>query len=60
MATTFTPPIDLYAESREGFGEEHDTPYEQHPPDARPADNGERDEPAIAAGSHRLNQVLGW
>ncbi len=60
MATIHTPPIDLYAESREGFGEERPTPYEQHPPEARPADNGDRDEPAITAGSSRLDQVLGW
>lgn len=61
MATTSTPPIDLYAESREGFGEaQHEGSDQQHPPLARPAENGDRDEPAIAAGSHRLDQVLGW
>ena len=61
MATTHSAPIDLYAESHEGFGEEHhDTTPRQEPPQARPDENGDRDEPAIAAGQHRLAQVLGW
>ena len=62
MATFHTPPIDLYAESREGSREE------QHPVEeaqqmawnARPAQNGDRDDPAIDAGQDRLYQVLGW
>ena len=62
MATFHTPPIDLYAESTEGFGEEHrrDRELEDGAWHTRPADNGEPDEPAIDAGEGRLKQVLGW
>ncbi len=61
MATGFTPPIDLYAESGEGFGEEHEDDFTRHEPwRARPADNGDRDEEAIGVGQGRWDQVLGW
>jgi hypothetical protein len=61
MATFLTPPIDLYAESTEDFGEEHPVEEAQHRAwNVRPADNGDRDEPAIDAGQRRLEQVLGW
>jgi len=61
MATTHSAPIDLYAESREGFGEEHDE--DTQPPDPRwmrPASNGERDESAIEDCHSGLARVLGW
>ena len=59
MATTHSAPIDLYAESREGFDEapRGEQPAAQ-PWTARPGDNGDRDEPAIDAGRGRLEQVL--
>ena len=59
MATTHSAPIDLYAESTEGFGEEEqDQPGAKWP--VHPDDNGDRDELAIDAGRWRLEQVLGW
>ena len=60
MATFHTPPIDLYAESEEGFGEEHRREREErdHAWHTRPAENGDADEPAIDAGEGRLKQVL--
>jgi hypothetical protein len=61
MATTFTPPIDLYEESVEDSAEEHrDEAREREPWRKRPGGNGDRDEPAIEAGQGRLEQVLGW
>jgi hypothetical protein len=58
MATMHTPPIDQY---------DVDEPQEERPErDDRelgfvfPDDNGDVDEPAVAAGQHRLNAVLGW
>ena len=61
MATFHTPPIDLYAESTEGFREEHRASEDKPDPwHTQPAYNGDRDEPAIDAGSDRLDQVLGW
>ena len=62
MATTHSAPIDLYAESTEGFGEEqhHDGPQERTPWQARPAENGDRDEPAIDTSRAGLERVLGW
>jgi hypothetical protein len=57
MATMHTPPIDLYEET-------HD--HEEPARDDReigfvfPDENGDRDEPAVQAGEHRLNAVLGW
>ena len=61
MATVYTPPIDLYAESTEGFGEEQDELATQREPwQVRPDDNGDRDEGAIVAGQGRWAQVLGW
>jgi hypothetical protein len=58
MGTMHTPPIDLYDEA--------DQVEEQHQRDDRelgfvfPDENGDVDEPALAAGQHRLNAVLGW
>ncbi len=62
MATTYTPPIDLYAESTEGFEEERgDTPHARsNPPERRPPLNGDRDEPAIETSHAGLDRVLGW
>ena len=61
MATTHSASIDLYEESREGFAEDlQDRPAPGETEARRPADNGDRDEPAIAAGSRRWDQVLGW
>lgn len=61
MATVHTPPIDLYAESTEGFGEDQrDTAERVEPPEARPAFNGDRDEPAIDLCHQGLERVLGW
>ena len=61
MATTFTPPIDLYAESAKGFGEErHDDPPRRGTSEQRPPANGERDEPAIEVSRAGLDRVLGW
>ena len=61
MATTHTPPIDLYAESREGFGQEHhDHPEGVDPPARRPDYNGDRDEHAIDDCHSGLARVLGW
>ena len=60
MATVYTPPIDLYAESTD-FGEEQDETTARHEPwQVRPAENGDRDETAIDAGQGRWDQVLGW
>ena len=58
MATVHTPPIDLYAESQDEREERWANPT---PEDVRtsPPDNGDLDEPAFAAGMHRLEQVLG-
>ena len=59
MATMHTPPIDQYdADEAEQ--------QQEHRQDDReigfvfPDDNGDLDEPAVAAGLHRLNAVLGW
>ena len=61
MATVYTPPIDLYAESREGFGEEETEDVRRLDPAAtRPTDNGDRDEPAIEDCYAGLARVLGW
>ena len=61
MATVHTPPIDLYAESTEGFGEEHrDATQSVDPPSSRPAFNGDRDERATDESHHGLERVLGW
>jgi hypothetical protein len=61
MATTHTPPIDLYEESAEGFGEERgDAHATATPPQRRPPQNGHRDEPAIDTSHAGLDRVLGW
>ena len=61
MATMHSAPIDLYEESREGFTEEqHEQTHGVEPPEARPAFNGDRDEPAIAGSQYGLERVLGW
>ena len=61
MATTHSAPIDLYAESQEGFGEEQrETTERVDPPHARPAFNGDRDEPATDLCHQGLERVLGW
>ncbi len=61
MATMHSAPIDLYEESHEGFAEEHqDAARRSATEERRPAENGERDEPAIDKGQGRLEQVLGW
>jgi hypothetical protein len=58
MATMHTPPIDQY--------EVDEAQEDQEQRDDRelgfvfPDDNGDADEPAIAAGQHRLYSVLGW
>jgi hypothetical protein len=57
MATMHTPPIDQY---------DVDEQQEEHQRDDRevgfvfPDENGDVDEPAVAAGQGRLNAVLGW
>ena len=57
MATMHTPPIDQY---------DVDEPKDEHQHDDReigfvfPDENGDVDEPALAAGQHRLHAVLGW
>ena len=56
MATVHTPPIDLYAETQDREEEWADTPREIK----TPRENGDRDESAVQAGEHRLQQVLGW
>lgn len=65
MATTFTPPIDLYTESVEDAAAtpaaRDDQPHPPHDvPAARPALNGDRDQPAIDACHEGLDRVLGW
>ena len=60
MATTHSAPIDLYEESREGFGEDTEHDRRTDPPHARPAFNGDRDEPAIETSYEGLDRVLGW
>ena len=61
MATTHSAPIDLYEEPRAGFTEEqHESGTGETPEERRPRFNGDRDEPAIDAGTGRLDQVLGW
>ncbi len=61
MATTHSAPIDLYAESREGFGEEQD-PKTDAPrnEERRPDFNGDRDESAVEQSNRALQRVLGW
>ena len=59
MATVHTPPIDLYAETQD----EREERWENPTPDAietSPRDNGDLDDAEVAAGMHRLQQVLGW
>lgn len=57
MSTMHTPPIDQY---------DVDEAREEYQADDReigfvfPDENGDTDEPAVAAGQHRLNEVLGW
>ena len=58
MATVHTPPIDLYAETQDR-GEEWTGDMPRHI-ETSPRENGDRDEPAVQAGEHRLQQVLGW
>ena len=61
MATSHSAPIDLYEESHTGPSEEHPEADGRVATEARrPAENGDRDEPAISAGAGRLDQVLGW
>ena len=63
MVTTHSAPADLYSEAEGGpaaEGQPDATNEERHPWEARPADNGDRDQPAIDAGQGRLEQVLGW
>jgi hypothetical protein len=58
MATMHTPPIDQYDvdEQQEQDRQRDDREVGFVFPD----DNGDVDEPAVAAGQHRLNAVLGW
>ena len=61
MATVHTPPIDLYAESTEGFGEEqHSAAQGASPPESRPDVNGDRDDRATEQSHAGLERVLGW
>ena len=61
MATVHTPPIDLYAESTEGFGEDSDqTVAETANEGRRPDVNGDRDEDATELSQLGLERVLGW
>lgn len=58
MATMHTPPIDQYDvdEQQEQEIQRDDREVGFVFPDA----NGDVDEPAVAAGQHRLRAVLGW
>src|SRR3712207_9575920 len=60
MATVHTPPIDLYAESAEGFGEEQHDAHSANPPESRPVFNGDRDDRATEQSHAGLERVLGW
>ena len=63
MVTTHNAPADLYTDAEEGPAAEgypHAPHEERHPWEARPAENGDRDQPAIDAGQGRREQVLGW
>ena len=61
MATPHKPPIDLYAEPAEGFGEDHgDRPETSDPPSSRPSSNGDRDDRATEQSRAGLERVLGW
>ena len=58
MATMHTPPIDLY-----DVDEQQDQELQRDDREVGfvfPDDNGDVDEPAMAAGQGRLNAVLGW
>ena len=59
MATMHTPPIDQYEvdEAQEEHQLERD---DREVGFVFPDDNGDVDEPAMAAGTHRLHAVLGW
>ena len=58
MATMHTPPIDQY--EVEEVQEEHQQHDDREVGFVFPDDNGDVDEPAVAAGQHRLFAVLGW
>ena len=60
MATVHTPPIDLYAESAEGFGEDQHDAHSANPPESRPDFSGARDDRATAQSHAALERVLGW
>ena len=58
MATMHTPPIDLY-----DVDEQQDQELQRDDREVGfvfPDENGDVDEPAMAAGQGRLNAVLGW
>jgi hypothetical protein len=58
MATMHTPPIDQY-----DVDEQQETELQRDDREVGfvfPDDNGDVDEPAVAAGEHRLYAVLGW
>ena len=59
MATVFTPPIDLYAETQDDREERwaNTTPEDVQ---TSPRENGDLDEPALDGAKERLEQVLGW
>jgi len=61
MATVHTPPIDLYAESTQGFGEEQHQPTDDLRTEwRRPDANGDRDDRATEESAYGLARVLGW
>ena len=58
MATMHTPPIDQY-----DVDEQQEQEIQRDDREVGfvfPDDNGDVDEPAVAAGQHRLHAVLGW
>ena len=56
MATVYTPPIDLYAESDQ---DDREMQEKQDRP-ARPSENGVVDPPAVEQSHQGLERVLGW
>jgi hypothetical protein len=59
MATMHTPPIDQYDYEVDGEQSE-DQRDDREVGFVFPDANGDVDEPAVAAGQHRLYAVLGW
>ena len=62
MATVYTPPIDLYAESHEDRREKQDTPDRRTTQARHPMaeENGYVDQPAVEQSHMGLERVLGW